>query len=263
MCALCGVLRNEHWADEGAGRRDRVIRTALLERVLARFGLGVREWAGQYVVSDGKGRTEVADDLGGALGGGGAPRRPSARPARRGARGGARVVKTPVSLVTGYLGSGKTTLIAALLEQPALGETAVIVNELGEIGIDHHIVSQIDERTVLLASGCLCCTLRGDLADELRALLDRRDAGEVPPFRGSSSRRPGSRTRRRSSGRSLTEPLLRHHVRARRRRSRRSTRSTGSAAPESVKQAAMADVLVVTKTDLADACRRRRPSWRG
>ena len=65
MCALCGVLRNEHWADQGAGRRARVIRTALLERVLARFGLGVREWAGQYVVSDGKGRSEVADDLAG------------------------------------------------------------------------------------------------------------------------------------------------------------------------------------------------------
>jgi hypothetical protein len=63
MCALCGVLRNEHWADDGGGRRERVIRTALLERVLRRFGLGVREWAGQYVVSDGKGRTEVADDL--------------------------------------------------------------------------------------------------------------------------------------------------------------------------------------------------------
>jgi len=63
MCALCGVLRNEHWADEGAGRRARVIRAALLERVVAHFGLGLREWAGQYVVSDGKGRTEVAGDL--------------------------------------------------------------------------------------------------------------------------------------------------------------------------------------------------------
>jgi hypothetical protein len=63
MCSLCGVLRNEHWADEGAGRRDRVIRTARLERVLRSFGLGVREWAGRYVLTDGKGRTEVADDL--------------------------------------------------------------------------------------------------------------------------------------------------------------------------------------------------------
>ena len=63
MCALCGVLRNEHWADEGAGRRPRVIRAALLERVLGHFGLGLREWAGQYVVSDGKGRSEVAGDL--------------------------------------------------------------------------------------------------------------------------------------------------------------------------------------------------------
>lgn len=63
MCALCGVLRNEHWADAGAGRRARVIRTALLERVLAPSGICVREWAGQYVVSDGKGRSEVAADL--------------------------------------------------------------------------------------------------------------------------------------------------------------------------------------------------------
>jgi hypothetical protein len=63
MCALCGVLRNEHWADAGAGRRARVLRTTLLEHVLAPSGIGVREWAGQYVVSDGKGRSEVAEDL--------------------------------------------------------------------------------------------------------------------------------------------------------------------------------------------------------
>jgi hypothetical protein len=65
VCALCGVLRNEHWADAGAGRRDRVIRTAVLERVLAPAGIGVREWAGQYVVWDGEGAVEVADDLAG------------------------------------------------------------------------------------------------------------------------------------------------------------------------------------------------------
>ena len=63
MCALCGVLRTEHWADEGAGRRARLMRATLLQRVLAYFGLGLREWAGQYVISDGKGRSEVVDDL--------------------------------------------------------------------------------------------------------------------------------------------------------------------------------------------------------
>ena len=92
-------------------------------------------------------------------------------------------MKIPVVLVTGFLGSGKTTLIARLLQRPELGETAVIVNELGEIGIDHHLLRRVDERTVLLASGCVCCVLRGDLSDELRDLLDRRDAGEIPPFR--------------------------------------------------------------------------------
>ena len=58
----------------------------------------------------------------------------------------------------------------------------MIVNELGEIGIDHHLLRRVDERTVLLATGCVCCTLRGDLADELRDLVDRRASGEIPPF---------------------------------------------------------------------------------
>jgi G3E family GTPase len=92
-------------------------------------------------------------------------------------------VKTPVILVTGFLGSGKTTLLARLLERPELGETAVIVNELGEVGIDHHLLRRVDERTVVLSSGCVCCVMRGDLSDELRDLLDRRDAGEIPQFR--------------------------------------------------------------------------------
>src|SRR5690242_21556360 len=88
-----------------------------------------------------------------------------------------------VVLVTGFLGSGKTTLISALLAHPAMGETAVLVNELGEVAIDHHLVRQVDERTVVMGSGCICCTLRGDLRDELRDLLDRRARGELQPFR--------------------------------------------------------------------------------
>ena len=164
---------------------------------------------------------------------------------------------TPVSVVTGYLGSGKTTLIASLLAHPELGETAVIVNELGEIGIDHHIVRQVDERTVLLASGCLCCTLRGDLADELRLLLDRRDAGTVPPFRRVVVETTGLADPTPIVSTLLTEPLLRHHV------SLDAVIATvdaqhGLRGPESVKQAAIADVLVVTKTDLADGAELER-----
>src|SRR4029078_8141325 len=88
-----------------------------------------------------------------------------------------------VVLVTGFLGSGKTTLISALLAHPAMGETAVLVNELGEVAIDHHLVRQVDERTVVLDSGCICCTLRGDLQDELRDLLARRTRRERAPVR--------------------------------------------------------------------------------
>jgi G3E family GTPase len=160
-------------------------------------------------------------------------------------------VKTPVSIVTGYLGSGKTTLISRLLRHPEMGETAVIVNELGEIGIDHHIVSRVDERTVLLSSGCLCCTLRGDLADELRDLVNRRDAGEVPAFRRVVVETTGLADPTPIVNTLLTEPMLRHQVEL------DSIVATvdaqhGLRGPESLKQAAIADVLVVTKTDLAD-----------
>lgn len=160
-------------------------------------------------------------------------------------------MRTPVAVVTGYLGSGKTTLISSLLRHPEMGETAVIVNELGEVGIDHHIVSRVDERTVLLASGCLCCTLRGDLADELRSLVDRRDAGEVPPFRRVVVETTGLADPTPIVNTLLTEPMLRHQV------ALDSIVATvdavfGLRGPESLKQAAIADVLVVTKTDLAD-----------
>jgi G3E family GTPase len=160
-------------------------------------------------------------------------------------------VKTPVAVVTGYLGSGKTTLISRLLVHPEMGETAVIVNELGEIGIDHHIVSRVDERTVLLSSGCLCCTLRGDLADELRDLVNRRDAGEVPPFRRVVVETTGLADPTPIVNTLLTEPMLRHQVEL------DAVVATvdavhGLRGPESLKQAAIADVLVVTKTDLAD-----------
>jgi len=160
--------------------------------------------------------------------------------------------KLPVVLVTGFLGSGKTTLISRLLRRPELGETAVIVNELGEVAIDHHLLRRVDERTVVLDSGCVCCSLRGDLADELRDLLSRRTRGEIPPFARVIVETTGLADPAPVVYTLLSEPVVRHHYRL------ESVVATvdavnGIREPESVKQAAIADRLVVTKTDVADA----------
>jgi G3E family GTPase len=87
------------------------------------------------------------------------------------------------TVLTGFLGSGKTTLLRRALVSPAFSDTAVIVNELGEIAIDHHLVDFVEGNVLELPGGCLCCAVREDLAQTLRALIDRRDAGEVRPFR--------------------------------------------------------------------------------
>ena len=157
---------------------------------------------------------------------------------------------TPVYLVAGQLGSGKTTLISRLLQRPELGETAVIVNELGEVGIDHHLLRRVDERTVLLSSGCVCCVLRGDLSDELRSLLDRRDAGEIPPFRRVVIETTGVAEPAPIVQTLLADPLLPHHY------------AVGAIVVtvdgehglhghEALDQVAAADTLVLTKADVA------------
>src|SRR3954464_10806001 len=89
----------------------------------------------------------------------------------------------PLTVLTGFLGAGKTTLLNHLLRDPALAETVVIVNEFGEIGLDHLLVETVDEGMILLAAGCLCCTVRGDLVATLEDLLRRRDNGRIAPFR--------------------------------------------------------------------------------
>lgn len=85
----------------------------------------------------------------------------------------------PVTLLTGFLGSGKTTLLNALLRHPGMDRVAVVVNEFGEIGLDHDLIEQATETMVLMSSGCLCCTVRGDLSRTLDDLRQRRSAGEI------------------------------------------------------------------------------------
>ena len=88
----------------------------------------------------------------------------------------------PVTIVTGFLGSGKTTMLNRLLKRPALADTVVIVNEFGEVGLDHLLIEQAIENTVLLKNGCICCTVRGDVADTLELLWQQRADGVIPPF---------------------------------------------------------------------------------
>jgi G3E family GTPase len=160
--------------------------------------------------------------------------------------------RTPAVLVTGFLGSGKTTLISALLEHPELASSAVIVNELGEVPIDHHLVRRVDERTVVLPGGCVCCALRADLADTLRDLARRRDRNELPQFRRVVIETTGLADPAPIIGTFLSDPHVQHHY------SLDHVVTTVAAVhavrgPELVKQVVAADRLVITKTDLAGA----------
>jgi G3E family GTPase len=89
----------------------------------------------------------------------------------------------PISVLTGFLGSGKTTFLKRAVSSPDCSDTAVLINEIGEIGLDHYLVETIDGPVLELPGGCLCCAVREDVAQTLRALLARRDRGEGPAFR--------------------------------------------------------------------------------
>src|SRR5919205_2230069 len=88
----------------------------------------------------------------------------------------------PVTVLTGFLGSGKSTLLNRLLQSPVMANAAVIINEFGEIPIDHVLVGESIENAMVLQSGCICCTIRGDLIDTLLDLETKRDRGEIPAF---------------------------------------------------------------------------------
>src|SRR5262249_57024941 len=110
-----------------------------------------------------------------------APRPPPA--ARTGAGGKCfarrRGPPTPYNVLTGFLGAGKTTLLNRLLKLPPLADTAVVINEFGDVGLDHLLVEQADDGLVTLTTGCLCCTMRGDLVDALERLLRALDNGRA------------------------------------------------------------------------------------
>jgi G3E family GTPase len=160
----------------------------------------------------------------------------------------------PVTVLTGFLGAGKTTLLNRLLRHPDLADTAVLINEFGEVGLDHLLVERLDGDTVLLNAGCLCCTVRGDLVRALRDLAGRIDSGHrirrvVVETTGLADPAPILQTL-------MGDPL----VLARYRLDGVVTlvdaangMATLDAQPEAVKQAAVADRLVLTKTDLAGA----------
>ena len=161
----------------------------------------------------------------------------------------------PVSVITGFLGSGKTTLLNHLLAHTGMEETAVLINEFGEVGLDHLLVRQISEDIVLLNSGCLCCTVRGDLVESLRELFLKRGRGEVPEFRRTVIETTGLADPAPIIHTLMTDPVLGKRYRL------DGIVTTvdavhGSAQfdshVESVKQAAVADRLVLTKTDIAD-----------
>ncbi|MGA7485501.1 MAG: GTP-binding protein [Xanthobacteraceae bacterium] len=159
----------------------------------------------------------------------------------------------PLTVLTGFLGAGKTSLLNRLVHDPALAETAVIINEFGEVGLDHLLVKPIRDGVVLLQSGCLCCTLRGDLVDALEQLLRDLDNGRA------LFRRVILETTGLADPAPVLQTVMAHPYLVMRYRldgvitvvDAVNGAATLDAHMESVKQVAVADRIVLSKTDLA------------
>ena len=165
----------------------------------------------------------------------------------------AKTIRVPVTLLTGFLGAGKTTLLNRMLSDASAGRIAVIMNEFGEAGLDHDLIEEVSEDIVLMQSGCLCCSIRGDLSVTFDKLIKRRDAGElsfdriviettgiadpgpilqtmvVDPFLGRNARMDGVVT--------VVDAV--------------NGQATLDAQFEAVSQVAMADLVILSKTDIA------------
>jgi G3E family GTPase len=164
--------------------------------------------------------------------------------------------RIPVVVVSGFLGSGKTTLIRTLLADSRSTETALIVNEYGEVGIDHHLFRKTDERTTLLRNGCVCCSLRDDLSEAMRELLDKRERQEVMAFNRLVIETTGLADPGPILHTIVSDPVLKNRFRLDR------VLTTVDAVSgisnlagygEAVRQVAAADLVALTKLDIAPA----------
>ncbi|CAA7626162.1 GTP-binding protein [Magnetospirillum sp. SS-4] len=164
----------------------------------------------------------------------------------------------PVTVLTGFLGSGKTTLLNHLLAQPGLADTAVLINEFGAVGLDHLLVRKLAEDVVLLQSGCMCCTVRGDLVEGMRDLFLRRVKGEIPEFGRMMIETTGLADPAPIIHTLMTDPLISSRYKLDGIVSTVDAvngEATLNAHAEAVKQAAVADRLILTKADIADPTR--------
>ncbi len=160
----------------------------------------------------------------------------------------------PLTVLTGFLGSGKTTLLNRWLRDPRMAGCAVLINEFGEIGLDHALVEPVDGAPVLLANGCICCSIRDDLKEALLRLDERRRLGDVPPYARIVIETTGVADPAPILATLLNDPELRHHYRL------GAVIATVDAVngpqdlahrEEARKQVACADTVLISKSDLA------------
>ena len=161
----------------------------------------------------------------------------------------------PVTLLTGFLGSGKTTVLQKMLAQENYGDTAVLINEFGEVGIDQQLVAPISPNVVLLDSGCLCCQIRGELKETLVELLDARAAQRVPPFQKIVIETTGLAEPTPIVATIQADPMLTHQLAVARTITVVDAVNGNEMADSGnriwTQQVSAADVLLISKTDLA------------